>query len=239
MVRDSMQYAWRTSPCPSFLPRISPDCIIRTQLEWDINGHHYRTLRFRIHCLLHIHPLVRDVSSSVRWNPICWILACFPHGGNPAHLGRKSYSFEQFYCKFRSNIPFWENSRMLWIMVLRRRALVRGACFIVGFIALVDFFYGVPGFIGLLKQRSIFGFFSTSYPSKKTLENLSLTERQCRTTFPGLMKKIDDAVARGPFILKEPDDYTGMVQLRIKDGKLSLLFNLSNPISKVAPVAEP
>jgi hypothetical protein len=53
------------------------------------------------------------------------------------------------------------------------------------------------------------------------------------------MKKIDDAVARGPFILKEPDDYTGMVQLRIKDGKLSLLFNLSNPISKVAPVAEP
>jgi hypothetical protein len=125
-------------------------------------------------------------------------------------------------------------------MVLRRRTLVRGACFIVGFIALVDFFYGVPGFIGSLKQRSIFGFFSTSYLSKKTLEKLSLTERQCRTTFPGLMKEIDDGVARGPFILKkEPDDYTGMVQLRVKDGKLSLLFNFSNPISKVVPVAEP
>jgi hypothetical protein len=35
------------------------------------------------------------------------------------------------------------------------------------------------------------------------------------------MKEIDDAVARGPFRLKkEPDDYTGMVQLRIKDRKV-------------------
>jgi hypothetical protein len=116
---------------------------------------------------------------------------------------------------------------MLRIMALQRRALVRGACFIIGFVVLVDFFYGVPGFIGSLKQWSIFGFFSTSYPSKKTLENLSLTEAQCRTTFPGLMKEIDDAVARGPFVLKkEPDDYTGMVQLRIKDGKVILLFNI-------------
>ena len=125
-------------------------------------------------------------------------------------------------------------------MALRRRALVRGACFIVGFVALVVFFYGVPGFIVSLKQRSIFDFFLTSYPSKETLVNLSLTEGQCRTTFPGLTKEIDDAVAKGPFILKkEPDDYTGMVQLRIKDGKVSLLFNLSNSISKVVPFAEP
>jgi hypothetical protein len=117
---------------------------------------------------------------------------------------------------------------------------VRRACFIVGFVALVDFFSGVPGFIGSLKQRSIFGFFSTIYPSKKTLENLSLTERQCRTTFPGLMKEIDDAVARGLFILKkELDDCTGIVQLRIKDGKVGLLFDFSNLISKVVPVAEP
>ncbi|PMD24641.1 hypothetical protein NA56DRAFT_594946, partial [Hyaloscypha hepaticicola] len=50
------------------------------------------------------------------------------------------------------------------------------------------------------------------------------------------MKEIDDAVARGPFTLKkEPDDYTGMVQLRIKDGNVSLLLNFSNPISKVVP----
>ncbi len=124
-------------------------------------------------------------------------------------------------------------------MALRRRALVRGACFIIGFVALVDFFSGVPGYIGLLKQRSIFGLFSTGYPSKETLENLSLTEGECRTTFPGLMKEVDDAVARGPFILKkEPDNYTGLVQLRIKDGKVSLLVDLSNPNSNLVPVAE-
>jgi hypothetical protein len=35
------------------------------------------------------------------------------------------------------------------------------------------------------------------------------------------MKEIDDAVARGSFDLKkEPDNYTGMVQLGIKDGKV-------------------
>ena len=125
-------------------------------------------------------------------------------------------------------------------MTLRRRTLVRGACFIFGFVALVDFFHGVPGSIVSLKQRGIFDFFSTNYPSKETLEDLSLTEGQCRITFPGLMKEIDDAVARGPFTLKkEPDDYTGMVQLRIKDGKVSLFFNPSNPISKVVPVSEP
>jgi hypothetical protein len=125
-------------------------------------------------------------------------------------------------------------------MTLRRRMLVRGACFIFGFVALVDFFYGVPGFIGSLKQRSIFNFFGTSYPSKETLENLSLTEGQCRITFPGLMKEIDDAVARGSFILKkEPDDYTGMAQLRIKDGKVSLIFNPPNPINKVVPLLNP
>jgi hypothetical protein len=112
-------------------------------------------------------------------------------------------------------------------MALRRRALVRGACFVFGLFALLDFVYGISGFIGLLKQRSIFGFFSTQYPYKETLENLSLTEGQCRATFPWLMKEIENAVARGPFKLKkEPDDYTGMVQLRIKDGKVGLHFSL-------------
>ncbi len=113
-------------------------------------------------------------------------------------------------------------------MALRRRTLVRVACFIFGLIALVNFFYGTAGFIDSLKQRNIFGLLSTHYPTKETLENLSLTEEQCRATFPGLTKEIDDAVARGSFHLKkEPDDYTGMVQLRIKDGKVNprLHFN--------------
>jgi hypothetical protein len=39
------------------------------------------------------------------------------------------------------------------------------------------------------------------------------------------MMELDGAVARDPFKLeKEPDDYTGMVQLRIKDGKVSSGF---------------
>jgi len=80
---------------------------------------------------------------------------------------------------------------------LRRRALVRVACFIFGLVALTNFFCGVAGFIDSFKNRSVFGLFSKHYPSKETLENLSLTEEQCRATFPGLMKEIDDAVARG------------------------------------------
>jgi len=106
---------------------------------------------------------------------------------------------------------------------LRRRALVRVGCFIFGVIALVNFFYGVSGFVDSLKNGGIWGLFWKHYPSKETLQSLSLKEEQCRATFPGLMKEIDDAVARGPFKLeKEPDDYTGMIQLRIKDGKVSL-----------------
>lgn len=106
-------------------------------------------------------------------------------------------------------------------MVLRRRALLRVACFVFGVIVLVNFYNGITIFIDSLKRRSIFNLFSNHYPSKETLENLSLIEQQCRATFPGLMKEIDDAVTRGPFDLeKEPDDYTGMVQLRIKDGHI-------------------
>lgn len=78
-----MQYYCRTSAWPLFLSCICPDCSITTQLKWDINGHHYRTWRFRTQCLFHIKPLIRDVSPSVRWIPICWILACFPIAETP------------------------------------------------------------------------------------------------------------------------------------------------------------
>jgi hypothetical protein len=72
-----------------------------------------------------------------------------------------------------------------------------------------------------------FGDFSSTFwpfsntPSQKILKSLSLTDEQCKATFPKLTKEIDDAVARGPFRLeKEPDDYQGLVQARIKDGKV-------------------
>ena len=107
----------------------------------------------------------------------------------------------------------------------RRRFFVLVACFIFSLIALVNFVHGVSSFIDSLRYRKMLGLLLKYYPSKETLKNLSLTEEQCRATFPGLMMELDDAVARGPFKLeKEPDDYTGMVQLRIKDGKVSSEF---------------
>lgn len=72
----------------------------------------------------------------------------------------------------------------------------------------------------------------TRYPSKETLANLSLTEEQCRATFPGLTKEIDGAVARGQFkVEKEPDDYQGLVQGRIKDGKVLQLRDAHNTVA--------
>jgi len=110
----------------------------------------------------------------------------------------------------------------------RRRSLVRVICFVLTLIALINVFYGFSAFIESIKNGSCFGLlsqYSLSKAPKEVFQNLALTEEQCRATFPGLMKEIDDAVARGPFELeKEPDDYTGLVQLRIKDGKVGSCF---------------
>ena len=62
------------------------------------------------------------------------------------------------------------------------------------------------------------------HPAKETLRSLFLTKSQCASTFPGLFKEIDRAVNFGPFVLnKGPDDYSGAVQGRIKDGKVRVL----------------
>lgn len=54
-----------------------------------------------------------------------------------------------------------------------------------------------------------------------------MTESQCRATFPGLTKEIDDAVFRGAFELeRQPDRYMGLVQGRISDGKASYFSRL-------------
>lgn len=51
------------------------------------------------------------------------------------------------------------------------------------------------------------------------LTNLSLDEEQCKAAFPGLTKEIDDAVAEGPFTLKQTGD-SGPLQGRIKNGQV-------------------
>lgn len=57
-------------------------------------------------------------------------------------------------------------------------------------------------------------------PSLATQQSLTLTQAQCDTHFPGLIKSIDDVVAEGPFLLKNTGE-AGPLQGRIKDGKAS------------------
>jgi hypothetical protein len=92
-------------------------------------------------------------------------------------------------------------------MALKRRTLVRVACSVFCVIALFNFYNCITIFIDPLKSQSNLSLFSKQFSSKETLETLSMTQEECRATFPGLMKDIDDAVARGLFDLeKEPDD---------------------------------
>lgn len=65
------------------------------------------------------------------------------------------------------------------------------------------------------------------YPSEDTLRSRSLTEEQCRAAFLGLLKEVDDAVARGPFVQDtfDPENPLGPVRGRIKDGNASLIIS--------------
>jgi len=50
-----------------------------------------------------------------------------------------------------------------------------------------------------------------------------MNEKECRVAYPELANEIDQAVARGPFKLKEKPIFTsGLIQVRIKDGKVCL-----------------
>jgi hypothetical protein len=68
------------------------------------------------------------------------------------------------------------------------------------------------------------------YPSEKTLKSLVLTDERCAVEFPGLTREIENAVAQGPFKLeKRPYDSDGLVQGRIKDGKVCSHHRCSQP----------
>ncbi|KAL2263798.1 hypothetical protein VTK26DRAFT_5090 [Humicola hyalothermophila] len=54
------------------------------------------------------------------------------------------------------------------------------------------------------------------------LNNLSLDEDECNIAFPGLTKEIDDAVAEGPFQVKQTGKL-GPLQGRIKDGQIYII----------------
>ncbi|OBT75979.1 hypothetical protein VF21_05782 [Pseudogymnoascus sp. 05NY08] len=78
---------------------------------------------------------------------------------------------------------------------------------------------------------------ASHYPSEQTLRSRSLTEEQCRVAFPGLLKEVDDAVARGPFVQDkfDPENPLGPLRGRIRDGKLYITFaKRENDMSKDA-----
>ncbi|KFZ07445.1 hypothetical protein V501_06432, partial [Pseudogymnoascus sp. VKM F-4519 (FW-2642)] len=80
------------------------------------------------------------------------------------------------------------------------------------------------------------------YPSVETLRSRSLTEKQCRLAFPGLLKEVDDAVARGKFVQDtyDPENSLGPLRGRIKDGKLYIIFaQRENDMSKDAVRVRP
>src|SRR5271168_2743428 len=102
-------------------------------------------------------------------------------------------------------------------MALTRKNLIRFTVLALAAIALLN---GISSFICRIHGGSFFA----KNLSKNTLESLSLTDAQCKAMFPGLTKEIDDAVSRGPFDLKkQKDNYAGLVQGRVKDGKLYII----------------
>lgn len=119
-------------------------------------------------------------------------------------------------------------------MSARRRTVIRVALFALALVSFCNFYHGLNKCLQGGRLRSIFSVFSRQFPSKETQNSLFLDDGQCRATFPGLTKEIDDAVSRGPFLLeKEPDDYMGMVQARIKYGKVRIYHPKSgNPLMK-------
>ncbi|KAF2463598.1 uncharacterized protein BDR25DRAFT_337748 [Lindgomyces ingoldianus] len=69
---------------------------------------------------------------------------------------------------------------------------------------------------------------------KDYLDVLSLTEDQCKIAFPGLIDELHDAVLRGTFTFnKSNPDYKGLIQGRIKDGKLYILTSSPDTLPEI------
>jgi hypothetical protein len=66
---------------------------------------------------------------------------------------------------------------------------------------------------------------------KPTFASLALTEKQCARAFPGLDREVENAAQGGGFELKrERGDIPGLIQGRVKDGKVGrilVLFSFS------------
>ncbi|KAH6672413.1 glycosyl transferase family 90-domain-containing protein [Halenospora varia] len=123
----------------------------------------------------------------------------------------------------------------------RRKSLLKISFFIVAFIFLSKFSCGISH---LTDSVNPFFWFSEQPvgKGKNRDSNLFMTEGQCRSAFPGLMNEIDLAVGRESErakregnndgrsgLEKQPDDYTGLIEGRIKDGKLYVMSSEWRP----------
>lgn len=113
------------------------------------------------------------------------------------------------------------------------RALYRSLILLISLITLCHLYNGATHLIesptGRLLSDVVLG---THYgPKKNVFENLGMGEQDCRATFPGLFKEIDDSVARGPFQLERArNGYTGLVQGRIEHGKVCISIHILIPL---------
>lgn len=98
---------------------------------------------------------------------------------------------------------------------LRQLAVFFGSCLLIYY-----FFFqtsdAVTDVVASLRSSSSPS--SPSPPSTDIFQSLSLTSAQCRATFPGLFKPIDDMVKLGPFKIRQ---HSGPLQGKIKDGKVT------------------
>lgn len=90
-------------------------------------------------------------------------------------------------------------------------------------------YYGLPAHFDSALGGILFGTgwlegkgrYSARGKHTEMFERLDMTTEECNAVFPGLTKEIEAAVARGPFELQKKSGHaTGMVQGRIKDGKV-------------------
>lgn len=106
--------------------------------------------------------------------------------------------------------------------VRHRRAFLRAGIIIFAVVGLFGTSYLRHNVSFIFRSQDWDG--TTSHLSNSgEFDSLIMTERKCRATFPGLFREIDDSVSRGSFSLeKAPSDYTGLVQGRIKEGKVNV-----------------
>lgn len=89
--------------------------------------------------------------------------------------------------------------------------------------------------IGIITLTFFYRQYTTGWNSPNTISSstntrdrwraLGLAGEQCTVEFPGLEKEIENAVGDGAFVLKKAeDDVPGLIQGRIKDGKVCIPF---------------